>query len=556
MRRLRNRSSLALLGALALAATLAGQQPASVIETARFVVMFQGRAIGAEDVTVSATPGGWLIAATSDLGPPFSLVTSKFQLRYGNDWQPESLAIEGTRAGQLLTLASTFTRETALNQMMQGGQTSTSSHKVSARTIVLPNGFYAPYEALAAQLGSAAIGARFPVYVAPQAEMSVTVVRITPHRLLTPSGPRDLRQVELTLNNPAGPSVIEVWIDSRDRLARLAMPGGAVAVVREDLSSVMTHEETITRAGDQDVFVPALGFSLAGTLSKPAGAQGRRPAVILVGAAGPQDRDETAVGIPLFGQIAGGLADAGFVVMRYDKRGVGRSGGRMESATLADYADDVMSLFGWMRKRPEIDPDRIAVVGYAEGAAVAMLAGSREKHIAAVGLLAGPGQTGRELTLLQQQHALTRTNESDAAKKVKTDLEVRLIDAAVKGTGWEGIPPELRRQADTPWFRSWLVFDPAVVMNKIRQPVLMVHGSLDTQMPPAQGDQLEVLSRARKKVPESYTRKLVVPGANHLLLPARTGETDEYASLGGQSVAPAVVSALAAWLTDVLPPKK
>src|SRR5260221_2640158 len=240
---LRHRNSLALLTALALAAHLSGRQRPPSVDTARFIVMFQGRAIGAEDVTLSATPQGWLIAATGDLGPPFSLLTTRFQMRYANDWQPESVAIEATLAGQLLTLSSTFSPDAAVSQTMQAGQTATTSHKVSARTVVLPNGFYAPYEALAAQLGSAAVGARFPIYVAPQAEISAAVVRITPHRLITPSGPKDLRQFDLALSNPGGPLGMQVWIDSRNRLARLVMSRGAVGVIREDLSSVMPHQE-------------------------------------------------------------------------------------------------------------------------------------------------------------------------------------------------------------------------------------------------------------------------------------------------------------------------
>ena len=63
---------------------------------------------------------------------------------------------------------------------------------------------------------------------------------------------------------------------------------------------------------------------------------------MLVAGSGPVDRDETVAGIPIFGQLASALADAGYLVVRYDKRGVGQSGGRPESATLSDYAEDVL----------------------------------------------------------------------------------------------------------------------------------------------------------------------------------------------------------------------
>ena len=46
-------------------------------------------------------------------------------------------------------------------------------------------------------------------------------------------------------------------------------------------------------------------------------------------------------GVPCSRSSRRRLADAGILVVRYDRRGGGQSGGRTETATLADYADDV-----------------------------------------------------------------------------------------------------------------------------------------------------------------------------------------------------------------------
>jgi hypothetical protein len=533
------------------------QQAGETSDVMQLLVLFRGQSIGGEVVTTTNTAGGWVISETGDVQPPFQLVTTKFELSYTADWQPKQLTLEGTRAGQLLTMTTTFNGSTAVSNVMQGGQPVSVSHAVSPRTIVLPNGIYAPYVALAARLGNAAIGTKLPIYVAPQAEITASVDRITPHRLTTNAGPLELRQFDLTFSNPSGPLAVEVWLDARNRLARVAIPAASLVIVREDVSSVMTREESMSRPGDEEVFIPSYGFNLAGTVSKPAGQPaGRLPAVVLVGGSGPQTRDEKVFGIPIFGQLAAAVADAGFFVVRYDKRGVGASGGRIESATLSDYADDALSVVQWLRARRDVDPARIAIVGHSEGAAIALISGSRDKKIAALGLIAGPGQTGRELTLLQQAHALARLNDSEATKRAKIDLEVRIIDAVTKDGSWEGIPDQLRRQADTPWFKSWLLFDPAAFMPKIRQPILIVQGTLDTQVPPNQADRLETLSRQRKKLPPTATTKVVIPAVNHLLVPATTGEVDEYPTLAGANVSPAVTSALTQWLTTALAPKK
>ena len=106
--------------------------------------------------------------------------------------------------------------------------------------------------------------------------------------------------------------------------------------------------------------------------------------------------------------FAGALADAGSMVVRYDKRGIGQSGGRAESASLNDYAEDVRAAIKMLENRKDVDLKRIAVVGHSEGGLVALIAASKEKKIAAVGLIATPGITGADIVLAQQQRLLNR----------------------------------------------------------------------------------------------------------------------------------------------------
>src|SRR6185436_1773659 len=127
----------------------------------------------------------------------------------------------------------------------------------------------------------------------------------------------------------------------------------------------------ISRPNDTTVNIPSNGFTLAATLSRPASSSAAKlPAVVLVGASGPTDRDGMAAGIPILGQIAGALADAGYIVVRYDKRGIGQSGGRPESASMTDYADDLRAAVKLLADRKDVDQKRIAVVGHSEGGLV------------------------------------------------------------------------------------------------------------------------------------------------------------------------------------------
>jgi fermentation-respiration switch protein FrsA (DUF1100 family) len=125
-------------------------------------------------------------------------------------------------------------------------------------------------------------------------------------------------------------------------------------------------------------------------------------------------------------------------------------------------------------------------------------------------------------------------------------LQTRIQNAVLTGKGWEDVPPELRKAAETPWFRSLLAFDPAKVMPKVKQPVLVIQGSLDTQVKPHHADRLGELARARKKAPAVDVVHL--QGVNHLFVRAKTGEVSEYASLPEKTITPELATRIADWL--------
>jgi hypothetical protein len=260
---------------------------------------------------------------------------------------------------------------------------------------------------------------------------------------------------------------------------------------------------------------------------------------------GAVDRDETVQGIPILGQLAGALAEKGFIVLRYDKRGVGQSGGRSERVTLQDYADDLVTAVKWLAKRDDVNPRRITVAGHSEGGSIALLAAPKEKKINSIVLLATPGMPGADVILEQQRHVLDMLKVSETERNDKVDMQKRIHAAAITEQ-WAFIPEDVRKQADSPWFRSMLMFDPAKVMPKTKQPILIIQGDLDTQVPPHHADRLAELAKARKKAGPVDVAHL--PGVNHLLARATTGEVSEYSNLPDKKIVPDVASRIADWL--------
>ncbi len=536
--------------------TPAAQAPAPLPAegAATFVVMLRGVRIGFETVTLSRSATGWIITAGGRLQVPFDMVTTRFELNYSPDWQARDLAIEGILQGQLVNMTTKFEGTNATTTLLKGDARASNTMPVSPGTVVLPANFFGAYEALAAQIGGMAPGAVVRTYLAPEFEGAATLDRVTPRRVALPGETVNIREFTLTLATPVGPTPVQLWIDDRQRLVRVTLPRAGLLAVREDLATVLAREEHVRNPGDQALFIPSTGFSLGATITPPGGTTARSegPAVVLVAAPGPQDRDYSVVGsagqLPLFGQLAGALAERGFFVVRYDGRGVGQSGGRTENATLDNYAQDVIHIVNWLRRREDVDDRRLAVVGYGEGAAVALLAARREDRIRAVALLAAPAVGGQALTLEQQEDLLERLAVPPAERAAKIELQKRVLRATISGGGWEGIPFELRRQADSATFRSWLLFDPAPVIARLEQPLFIAHGALDEEIDPAHADRLEALARSRRDVPPAHTHKMVFPDVTHRFARA---DGDELAP----TLAPAPVNALTAWLGDVIPPR-
>lgn len=504
-------------------------------------------AVGSEQVAVARRADGWTMTISGRLNAPMDVVTRRLEIRYDPDWKPLELTLDATVRGQAQALHTTVNGSTLTTVITVAGQSSTLTAQGDV-DVLLPNPFFAAYEAVAARLRTAAAGSTISAYFVPQAVASITVGESVMERIQTASELIETKRTHLTITAGTAPPVeADLWGDPRGRFLRLSVPAQGLEVVREDIASVASRHVPISRANDEQVKIPSVGFSLAGTVSKPASpTSGRLPAVVLVGGSGPTDRDELVFGIPILGQLADKIADAGFMTLRYDKRGVGQSGGRPESASLADYAEDLRAAVKFLSQRKDVDPKRIAVVGHSEGGAVALIAAAKDKRIAAVGLLATNGVPGSDLILEQQQHALDRMKVSDAEKQEKVTLQKRINEAVITGTGWDQIPTATRRQVDTAAFQSILTHDPAKIIPKVRQPILIVQGELDVQVAPANADRLEALARKRKNATAVQVVRL--PGVNHLLAPATTGELDEYAALKEKRISPAVSDAVVAWL--------
>ena len=547
-----------LLALLAGTSVYAQVRPEPVPGEAAFTVFVRSVPVGVERVGVTRTDGGWRINSIGQLGPPVDLEIRSFQIDYDQDWRPLQLDIDSARNDSDYAVVTTFADGTATNEIRQGDDRLTSTVEITPDAVVLPDFFFGAYEALAVRLGDHEQGEEIAVYVAPHREITAVVQGARSQPIQTADIQLSALIYRTELQYDTQRLDAEIWVDQNNRLLRVNYPALQLDVARQDLALVSTRLTAGRGAGETDVRVPARGFNLAASVTTPTGREQPPrgwPAVLLVPGIGLVDRDENLAGVPIFAELAAALSEAGYLVLRYDKRGIGQSGGRAESAALDSYVDDVLTVVRYLERRDDVDRDRIVVAAHGEGSWVALQAAAEENDIAAVALLAAPGTPGAELVLEQQQLRLEQYATPQDERQRQVALQERIIAAVLDEGAWSDVPQHMRQRADTPWFRSFLEFDPARVVRRTRQPVLIVHGKLDRQIPVAHADRLAEMLEARRRR-EATLEVARLPGIDHRLLDASAGAIDEYSQLLDRRVSSEVITALTDWMDRTVPARR
>ena len=524
--------------------------------TSSFNVFFRSTLTGVERVTLARSTSGWTISSSGQLSPPFGLSNRSLEVTYDRDWNPRRLSMDGRRQGREFSIQTIFADGIATNSVDDAGRSEEGAEPFNPTSVVLPDYFFGSYEALALRLTDAVEGDRIPIYVAPRGPADVVVRETLRQQLETAQTALTVTVYRVTFENPERALDAEVWVDDRQRLLRVTLPTVGLDVVRQDLSLVSTRLSGVKVPGDSIVRVPALGFSLATTVTRPVGREtppAGWPAVVLVPGTRSTDRDEHLFGVPVFGQLAAALADDGYLVMRYDKRGVGQSGGRPESATIEDYANDARAIVRYVRDRDDVDRDRIVMLAHGEGGWIGLQAASQDDRIAALILLATPSVDGATLLLEQQRMEFERLDMPDRERAENTALQRRIHDAVVGDGTWDEVPDDIRRQADTLWLRSFLEFEPADMIRRADQPILILHGTLDQQIPSHHADRLGELAQRRTQR-ESRVDVVKLDGINHLM--SESGAAAEYVAIVEATVASEVTASLTSWIGQVVPPNR
>jgi dienelactone hydrolase len=308
-------------------------------------------------------------------------------------------------------------------------------------------------------------------------------------------------------------------------------------------------------------------ITLAGTLTLPK-KEGTFPVVILITGSGPQNRDEELLGHKPFLVISDYLTRNGIAVLRYDDRGVAQSQGDFKTATTVDFASDVESAVSYVKTRREINIKKIGLVGHSEGGVIAPMVASKFNDINFIVLLAGTGLSGDKLLLLQKAKIEHETgyDEKEISKSQdvfkgayqiilhsdRNDINLKSkIKAYFKQTLGNTAPEEqvnaITNQIVNPWTVNFIKYNPALVLQKVKCPVLAMGGEKDLQVPAKEN--LTIIESSLKEGGNKKVTIKMFPNLNHLFQECKTGLPSEYATIE-QTFSPTALDFMTKWIIN------
>ncbi|QCJ45230.1 alpha/beta hydrolase [Bacillus sp. S3] len=234
--------------------------------------------------------------------------------------------------------------------------------------------------------------------------------------------------------------------------------------------------------------------ALKGTLNFPELRVQNGPAVLIIPGSGKLDRNgkvNEKLDLKLYGQLAEFLTSIGFINLRYDKRGVGASEGNYLTTGLWDLVDDAQAAVQFLKGLPEVDPEKVIVLGHSEGTTIGtalavreelggliLLSGAverisealkRQRDFAAQDILNAKGFQGFLLRLLGTHNQVEKQAQKYMKKVEKSTEDVMKVNFV---------------KTNAKWMREHFAYNVREDLAKVTCPVLAITGALDLQANP------------------------------------------------------------------------
>ena len=262
-------------------------------------------------------------------------------------------------------------------------------------------------------------------------------------------------------------------------------------IIKALLCGVFMSLGLTVSAQQREVVVECDWGNISATIDMPG--EGSDTAVLIVAGSGPTDRNgNSGAGLNPFcyKMLGEALAESGYAVMRYDKRGIGGSPIPAEDVpnlVFENYIDDARACAKFLRAEGF---ERVIVAGHSEGGLIALqLAAEEACCLDGVVLLCAPGYNMAEILNFQLSQQLV---PAYMGLMVKSTAIINSLKAG-RMVAQEDIPAELIglfHPTVQPFIISNMRYEPTELAAKCRVPMLIVSGGRDIQVSVSNGERL------------------------------------------------------------------
>jgi alpha-beta hydrolase superfamily lysophospholipase len=299
-----------------------------------------------------------------------------------------------------------------------------------------------------------------------------------------------------------------------------------VSILRADVRQQLdVRLVPVAKESDERVDTTYSAISVGGSLrrtlvSMPKGATGRLPAVLLIGGIGCYSVDNPADHNDSYRKFAHDLSEAGLIVMRVEKSGIGDSQGIPCLETDFNSETEMYAAgLAALEKTDHVDPDEVFLFGHSIGTLIApRLAEKNSVAGIIVAEAAGINWFEYELANLRRQSVLGGDSpvQTDNLLRSKEVCMHRLLIEHQPEESIDSSMPECKKRNSYPvnatYMQQVAALNVAEPWTQVRVPVLAVYGTADFVT--AEADHQRIVDIVNTAHPNAATL-IVIQGMDH-----------------------------------------